>query len=69
MADENKDQAAQQQSIAASGTIANQSLALSEAAKLAEEQSIDEGEPGGHYIVNGVHVNADGEPIKKYNKG
>lgn len=45
------------------------SRALSDAAKLAEEQSIDEGEEGGHYIVGGIHVDSEGRPLKKYNKG
>jgi hypothetical protein len=46
-----------------------QSKALADAAVLAEKQHTDEGEEGGHYIVNGVDVNSDGKPIKKNARG
>lgn len=42
--------------------------ALADAQAEAEKKRLDEGEEGGHYIVNGVHVNANGDPLKDANK-
>lgn len=49
-------------------TEAEKQKALAEAQAQALANRADEGEEGGHYIVNGVHVNADGQPLDKYNK-
>ena len=46
-----------------------QSKALADAAVLAEKQHTDDGDEGGHYVVNGRDVNANGDPIKKNAKG
>lgn len=38
--------------------------ALAEANAQAQQNRLDETRPGGYYIVNGVPVNSEGEPIK-----
>lgn len=45
------------------------SRALAEAAVEAESLKLDETEPGGVYDVNGVKVNANGEPVKERRAG
>ena len=55
--------------LTADPAVGTQSLALAQAAVLAKEQHVDEGDEGGHYLVNGVHVNAYGKQVKQGKDG
>ena len=55
--------------LTADAAVGTQSLALAQAAVLAKEQHVDDGDEGGHYVVNGVDVNAYGKPIKQGKDG
>ncbi len=51
--------------LTADAAVGTQSLALAQAAVLAKEQHVDEGDEGGHYMIGDQHVNAYGKQIKQ----